>query len=77
MEADWVSDVWVMILDDILTFRSLQIGDALAGMGYAGFGTLVILCIMEAVAFMCTRKPMEDGHHVLDVDDIVPKELLD
>jgi hypothetical protein len=56
---------------------SLQIGDALAGMGYAGVGTLVILCIMEAGAFIFTRKPMDDGHHVLDVDDIVRKELLE
>jgi len=61
--------------DFVLTCLSVQICDALAGMGYAGIGTLVILCIMEAVAFMLTRKPLEDGHLVLDADDIVQKEL--
>jgi hypothetical protein len=44
-------------------------------MGYAGIGTLVILCIMEAGAFIFTRQPMEDGHWVSDVDDIVKNEL--
>ena len=43
-------------------------------MGYAGVGTLVILCIMETVVFMFTRRPMEDGHWVLDTDDIMEKE---
>jgi hypothetical protein len=61
--------------DFMFTCLSLQIADALAGMAYAGAGSLVILCIMEAVAFMLTRRPMEDGHRVLDADDIVQKEV--
>lgn len=74
MEANWVSFAQAMA-DCMLTCLSIQICDALAGMAYAGIGTLVILCIMEAVAFVLTRKPMEDGHWVSDADDIVEKEL--
>lgn len=61
--------------DCMLTCLSLQVCDALAGMAYSGIGTIVILCIMEAGAFMFTQRPMEDGHWVLDADDIVQKEL--
>jgi hypothetical protein len=74
LEANWVSITYA-VSDCMLTCLSLQICDALAGMAYSGIGTLVILCIMEGVAFMFKRRPMEDGHLVLDADDIVEKEL--
>jgi len=68
IEGGWLNRNWKLL--------GYEICDALAGMAYAGGGTIIILLCMEGVTYLIRQKPMEDGHEVVDGDDIIPKELL-